>query len=192
MSTNLENLYLTQPVVHRGCDLGSASCVAIMMHGRDRDTDDILQIADRLDLDHIAYLAPAAHENSWYPGKFARGFHYPQIVLAGFSQGACVVSEYSIRHARRYGGIIIFTGGFTGPEGTRWDSGGDFKGTPVFLGCSDIDEWIPERRVHETADVMKKMGADVEIKIYKGMEHIINDDEIIRARRIFQSVLNTA
>lgn len=215
MTTSPDNPHLSQPVATRGCDLESAKCVAIMVHGRYRDTNDILQVADRLDLEQVAYLAPAASGNSWYPNKFmdpvennqpyydyslaiidklvnalkAKGFKSTQILLAGFSQGACLVTEYAVRHATHYGGIVVFTGGLGGPGGTRWEYDGDFQGTPVFLGCSDVDEWIPEHRVHETAEVMKAMGAEVEVVIYKGMEHIINDDEIKKARRIFQSAL---
>lgn len=205
-----------ETVAAGGCDLAAAKCVAIMMHGRDRNTDDILQVADRLNLDHVAYLAPAAPDNSWYPGKFmepleknqpwldqslavidnlvnavkAKGFRETQILLVGFSQGACVVTEYVLRYPGRYGGIIIFTGGFNGPAGVERGFKGGFEGTPVFLGGSDVDEWIPEFRIHETAEIMKAMGAEVEVVIYKDMEHLINDDEIEKARRIFQSALN--
>ena len=120
----------------------------------------------------------------------AKGFTDRQILLVGFSQGACVVTEYVLRHPGRYGGIIIFTGGFNGPAGVKREFKGDFEGTPVFLGGSDVDEWIPEFRIHETAEVMKAMGAEAEVVIYKGMEHIINDNEIEKARRIFQYALN--
>lgn len=213
--TDLNNLHLSQPVATSGCDINSAKCIAIMMHGRDRDTDDILQVARRLNLEGIAYLAPAAHGNSWYPDKFmqpleknqpyldhalatvdklvndvrAKGFKNSQILFLGFSQGASLVSEYVVRHATRYGGVVVFTGGLIGPEGTRWELGGDFQGTPVFLGSSDVDEWVPESRVYETAKVMERMGANVEVKIYKDMEHIINDNEITKARQIFHSAL---
>lgn len=185
-----------------------------MIHGRGRDTDDILGVARRLDLADVACLAPAAFENSWYPNRFmepigknqprlnqalervdtlvddllGRKFTSDRIVLLGFSQGACLVSEYAVRHARRYGAVIAFTGGLIGPAGTQWDFPGDFAGTPVFLGSSDIDEWVPESRVQETAGVMQRMGAAVELKIYKGMEHVVNDDEIDKARRMINTL----
>lgn len=189
-----------------------------MVHGRDRETDDILGIADRLDLPEVAYLAPAAFEGSWYPNRFmeplatnqprldqalecvgtlvaeltAVGIDTRRIVLLGFSQGACVVSEYAVRNARRYGGIIAFTGGVIGPPGTRWDYPGRFDGTPILLGTSDVDEWVPMARVQETARVMRGMGAEVEEIVYPGMDHIVNDDEIARAHNLIKRALNAA
>jgi predicted esterase len=111
-----------------------------------------------------------------------------RVVLAGFSQGACLTAEFAIRHASRFGGVIIFTGGALGPEGTTWAGGGDFGGTPVFLGCSDQDMHVPETRARETADVFRRLGADVTLRIYPGMGHVVNDDEIAFA----QGVLDTA
>lgn len=212
--TGMENLHLSQPVTYRGCDLESAKCIAIMIHGRDRDTDDILQVADRLNLADIAYVAPAAYGNSWYPDKFMEplennqphldhglavidklvndvkgiGFNCRQLLFLGFSQGACLIAEYVLRNPVRYGGVIIFTGGYGGPADQERYFQGKLQGTPVFLGCSNQDEWVPESRVHETAAAMKNLGADVEVMIYEGDEHIINDDEIKKARKIFQSV----
>lgn len=186
-----------------------------MVHGRGRDPEDILGIADRLRLGDVAYLAPAAFENSWYPNRFmepleknqpwldyalerldtlvselaANGFGAGRVVLLGFSQGACLVTEYAVRNARRWGGVVAFTGGLIGPPGSAWKFGGDFAGTPVFLGTSDLDEWVPEPRVRETAKVMAALGADVSLKVYPAMEHVVCEDEIRRARRLFEAAL---
>ncbi|MBI2993513.1 MAG: dienelactone hydrolase family protein [Gammaproteobacteria bacterium] len=191
---------------------------AIMVHGRGRDADDILGIADRLELADVAYLAPTAFEKSWYPNRFmepiernqprldqalervdtlvgdllGRGFDPARIILLGFSQGGCLISEYAVRNTRRYGGVVAFTGGLIGPPGTQWNSKGKFEGTPVFLGTSDIDEWVPEMRVQETARVLRRMGAIVELMIYKGMEHVVNDGEISRARELIRRAGNPA
>ena len=189
-----------------------------MVHGRGRDTDDILSIADRLELPDVAFLAPAAFENSWYPNRFmeslesnqprldqalerlgtlvaqlmGNGVDCERIVLLGFSQGACLVSEYAVRNARRYGGIIALTGGLIGPPGSQWNHPGSFRGTPTFLGTSDVDEWVPVARVQETARVMAGMGAGVELKIYPGLEHLINDDEIAQARKLITRARDAA
>jgi phospholipase/carboxylesterase len=208
------NPHMSQPLASSGCGLESAWLAAIMIHGRGRDTDDILTIAERLDLPDVAYLAPAACENSWYPEGFMapiganqphldyaleridslvmelneKGINTNRIVLLGFSQGACLAAEYAMRNARRYGAVIVFTGGLIGPAGTRWDYPGDFAGTPVFFGSSDIDEWVPETRVHESAQVMRAKGGVVDVMIYSGMGHIVNDDEIARARDILKAI----
>ena len=184
------------------------------MHGRGRDTDDILGLADRVGIEDFSYLAPAAHEGSWYPysflepiekneprlsyalelydeavnGLLEQGIPRRRIVLAGFSQGACLTAEYAVRHADRYGGILLFTGGLIGPPGTRWEYRGSFEGTPVFLGTSDVDEFVPEERVRESAKVFEGMGADVTLRVYAGMDHAVNDDEIAVARNIIRGI----
>jgi len=210
------NPHLSQPVQWRGCAPESARITVIMVHGRGRDTDDILGIVDRLELPDVAFLAATAFENSWYPNRFmdplesnqprldqalervdslaarlmGNGVVCKSIVLLGFSQGACLVSEYAVRHARRYGGIIALTGGLIGPAGSQWDFPGSFHGTPVFLGTSDADEWVPVARVQETGHVMAGMGADVELKIYPGLEHIVNDDEVAQARKLIRRTMD--
>ena len=101
-----------------------------------------------------------------------------RIVLLGFSQGACLTLEWAARNARRYGGVVGLSGGLIGPDGTPRDYPSDFDGTPVFLGCSDIDPHIPMRRVVETGEVLKGMGADVTVRFYPGMGHLVSGEEL--------------
>jgi predicted esterase len=212
----MSNPHKGQPVATSGRPLEESRGAAVMMHGRGRDTDDILGVAERVDEETFAYVAPAAEGNSWYPYSFMeptqeneprlsyalevlddtvnglaeRGIPKREIVLAGFSQGACLVAEYAARHAERWGGILIFTGGLIGPPGMRWDYEGYFDGTPVFLGTSDVDEFVPEERVRESANVFEKMGANVTLRVYSGMGHIVNDDEVAAAREILEGVVS--
>jgi predicted esterase len=164
----------------------------------------MLALADVLAQSDTAYLAPQAAGHSWYPCPFtaplgrnepwlssalrlidsllerlgAAGFGPERVTLLGFSQGACLGLEYAARHARRYAGVIGLSGGLIGPEGTPRDYPGSLAGTPVFLGCSDIDPHIPLARVHETTEVLRRLGADVTERVYPGMGHLINEDEI--------------
>jgi len=173
-----------------------------------------VSIADRIGNDSFTYLAPAARDNTWYPYSFmapleqnepflssaltvydalihdllAKGFSRRQMVLLGFSQGACLTAEYAVRHADRYGGIVLFTGGLIGPPGTSWPYPGSFQNTPIFLGTSDIDSFVPLERVQESATVFRQMGAEVTERVYPGMDHLVNDDEIAFARAILQKV----
>ena len=111
-------------------------------------------------------------------------------MLLGFSQGACLASEFAVRHPARYGGVIAFSGGLIGPPGTVWDEkAGLFEGTPVFLGCSDVDPHIPLRRVEESTSVFQRMGARVTQRIYPAMGHLVNDDEMASARALMDTVL---
>ena len=212
------NPHLRQPVVYTGEPLADARAAAILVHGRERDTDDILGLSARLALDGFAWIAPAAADHSWYPQRFmapleenqpgldhaleridtlveeliARGFDTPRIALIGFSQGACLVTEYAIRHARRYGAVIGLTGGLIGPPGTRWEFGGDMQGTPVLLATSDVDEWVPVSRVQESAAVFRARGASVQVHVYPGMDHIVNDDEVAETRRLLEPLAHPA
>src|SRR5204862_4812927 len=111
-----------------------------------------------------------------------------QIVLLGFSQGACLTAEFSIRHASRFGALAILSGGAIGPPGTIWEFEGRFDGTPVFLGCSDHDAHVPESRVRETADVFSRMGANVIEEIYPGMDHTVSADEIACVQSMIDAI----
>jgi predicted esterase len=212
----MSNVHNGQPVATRGKPLEESRGVVVMMHGRERDTEDILSIADRIGEESFTYLAPAAKDNTWYPNSFmepieknepylsyaleicdeivkklvAERIPKHQIVLAGFSQGACLAAEYAVRHADRYGGFLLFTGGLIGPPGTRWEYGGSFEGTPVFLGTSDVDEFVAVERVRESAKVFERMDAEVTLRVYPGMDHIVNDDEVAVARQILQKVVS--
>ncbi len=203
-----------QPLVTRGRPLGEGAAAMILVHGRGATPDNILELADALPHPDFTYLAPAASGNTWYPYSFMAdipsnepgissglavldslvervmeaGVPARRIVLAGFSQGACLMSEFAVRRARRYGGILAFSGGLIGPPGTVWSQEGDFDGTPAFFGCSDVDAHVPRSRVDESARVLAGMGANVEKRIYPGMGHLINEDEIAFARSVVEAV----
>jgi predicted esterase len=204
-----------QPIIRAGVALPESRAVMIMVHGRDSAPRNILDLVPRLDRDHVTYLAPAAARHSWYPYSFmsdtatnepglssalfvldhlvqdlvAKGVAKDRIMLLGFSQGACLTAEFAVRHADRFGGILIYSGGLIGPPGTTWNESGSFGGTPVFLGCSDVDAHIPKARVEESAAVFARMGAAVTARIYPGMGHLVNDDEIAFGRTIMDDVL---
>jgi predicted esterase len=193
-----------QPILHGGAAIADARLAAILIHGRGASAEDILSLAQELSAGDVAYLAPQAAGNTWYPYSFlapmaqnepglssalgviaailasleAQGIPANRVVLMGFSQGACLASEFAARHARRYAGIAALSGGLIGPPGTARDYAGTFDGTPVFMGCSDVDPHIPLERVRESADVFRRMGAAVDERIYRGMGHTVSRDEI--------------
>ena len=204
-----------QPLVHVGQPLSSARGAVIMIHGRNAAPANILSLVPLLDRPEFAFLAPAAAEGTWYPYSFlaerdrnepglssalamlervvndtvSGGVPKERIVLLGFSQGACLTAEFAAGHADRYGGVMVFTGGLIGPPGTTWPYPGTFKGTPVFLGSSDVDAHVPRARVAESREVFERMGASVTERIYPGMGHLVNDDEIEFARGVMDSIL---
>jgi predicted esterase len=107
-----------------------------------------------------------------------QGVSPDRVVLMGFSQGACLSLEFAARHARRFAAVIGLSGGLIGPPGTPRNYDGTMDGTPVFLGCSDIDPHIPLERVHDTATVFRRLGAAVDERIYPRMGHTVNRDEL--------------
>jgi len=193
-----------QPVLRHGTPITDARLVAIMIHGRGASAEDILGLAREFRAAGIAYLAPQAAGRTWYPQSFLspiaqnepgissglgviaglieeiarQGVFVERVALMGFSQGACLALEFAARHAKRYAAVAGFSGGLIGPPGTPRDYGGSFDGTPVFLGCSDVDAHIPIERVHESAEVFRRMGASVDERIYPRMGHTINRDEV--------------
>jgi predicted esterase len=202
-----------QPVVDVGAPLGTAP-VAIMVHGRNAGPANILDLVPRLARPHLTYVAPAARDRTWYPYSFmaeivsnepglssglavlgalveraeASGVPRARVVLLGFSQGACLAAEFAARHPGRYGGVILFSGGVIGPPGTTWDDRGRFDGTPIFLGCSDRDSHVPESRVRESAELFSRMGAEVTMRIYPAMGHLVSDDEIGAAQEVLDAI----
>ena len=186
-----------------------------MVHGRGAGPENILDLVPRLDRSGVTYLAPAAADRTWYPYSFMSdvaknepyltsalsvlaslvdaveeaGIQRDRIVMLGFSQGACLTTEFAIRNPSRSGGVIAFSGGAIGPPGTTWNESGRFDGTPIFFGCSDMDAHVPEARVNESAALCSRMGADVTRRIYPGMGHLVNDDEIEQARQILDRLI---
>ena len=76
------------------------------------------------------------------------------------------------------------SGGLIGPDGTPRDYPGNLQGTPAFVGCSDVDPHIRKDRVVEAAEVYKRLGADVTVKLYPQMGHTVNEDELQAVRQI--------
>jgi predicted esterase len=176
----------------------------LMVHGRGARAEDILSLANQFDFPEFAYLAPQAADNTWYPNRFLNpisenepwltsalafvgdvlaqivqaGIPSERIILLGFSQGACLTLEFAARNAQRFGGMVGLSGALIGPEDTPRDYLGSLAGTPVFLGCSDVDFHVPKERVSQTAAVMRKLGGDITERLYPNMDHTINQDEI--------------
>ena len=197
-----------QPVRGAGAPVAGAAVAMILLHGRGASAEDILSLAEHFAADDVAYLAPQAAGHSWYPFSFmapaernepylssalglvdaivktveAEGVAAERIVLLGFSQGACLAAEYAARHARRYGGLVALTGGLIGAELRNENYRGDFAGTPALIACSDVDPHIPLTRVRETTSVLKALGAAVDERIYPGLGHTVNADEMARVR----------
>lgn len=199
-----------------GIPLLQASRVLVMLHGRGSSAEDILGLADHLQVGNFSLLAVGADNHSWYPYSFLAPreqnepwlsaslarvhgvvegllrLHYAleQLYFLGFSQGACLMLEYMARHGARYGGAIAFTGGLIGERVDKTIYQGNFKDTPVFIGTSDPDMHVPVERVRESEAVLKEMGCELMVKVYPGMGHTISQDEIRSAERHVLGIAN--
>ena len=205
-----------QELLTAGKPLNEARAALILIHGRGASAYDILELGHYLAPSEMAQLAPQAANSSWYPYSFLSplaqnepdlssalavitdlvaqveeaGIPAEKIIIGGFSQGACLVSEFAARNARRYGGLLIFSGGLIGPAITTDTYTGSLAGTPIFAGCSNVDFHIPLQRVEETGAVLAELGGAVTKKIYPNMGHTINQDEIDEARKIVGRVVS--
>jgi predicted esterase len=204
-----------QPVYAGGTEVDAAFAAMILLHGRGATAEDILSLSTSLAYPGLTFLAPQAEDYTWYPNRFiaplaqnepylssalarideivkqieTRGIPTERIFLGGFSQGACLACEYVIRHPRRYGGLLIFSGGYIGPLDEPREPEGDLNGTPVFLGCSDPDPHIPLQRVRETSALLRAMHAQVTEQIYPDLGHMMNKHEIDMAKSLVKESL---
>ena len=211
----MEHVHENQPVLHAGLPLAKAKATMIAIHGRGASAESILQLPLSLNVDGFGYLAPQARGSSWYPQSFLApieqnepglssalntldalvgkvqnaGVPTEKLILLGFSQGACLVTEFVARNPRRFGGVVALSGGLIGPPGTPREYPGELKQTPVFLGCSDVDFHIPLERVRESTRTLSTLGGRVDERIYPGMGHTVNDDELAVVRQMMQDVI---
>ncbi|WP_339649391.1 dienelactone hydrolase family protein [uncultured Salegentibacter sp.] len=187
-----------------GKELREAEKVLVLMHGRGGSAKEFLSLANQLNTQDFAVLAPQATDFTWYPNSFLApvaqnepeyssalevleellediketGIEAENIYFAGFSQGACLTLEFVTRNAQRFGGVAAFTGGLIGDKIYTENYSGDFNGTPIFIGTGDPDPHVPVERVEDSAEILREMNANVEVKIYKNRPHTISEDEL--------------
>lgn len=206
-----------RPVRETGRPVAKADAAMILIHGRGATAESILGLADELGRPDFVHLAPQAAGHSWYPYRFIaplaanepglssglavidglfhrldeQGIPPERTLLLGFSQGACLSLEYVARNPRRYGGVAALTGGLLGPLDEPLEQEGSLQGTPIFLGSSDPDPHIPTDRVRESAEVLEGMGAEIDLRLYPGMGHAVNREELSAVRRLMARIVET-
>lgn len=198
-----------------GDPLEQTHVAMILLHERGATADSMLELAAQWNQPDFTYLAPQAAGNSWYPNSFLAplasnepflssalalledvleritqaGIPPERTMLCGFSQGGCLALEFAARNARRYGGVVVLSGGLMGPDDTPRNYAGSLAGTPVFLGCGDNDPYIPRKRVRLSDEVLRRLGGEVTMRLYRGMGHTINQDEVETVRQMMGSLL---
>jgi predicted esterase len=205
-----------QQVLRGGAPVAGARAALLLLHGRGAAAEDIFGLGEELadGLGAVALIAPQAAGDSWYPQRFlapleqnepeltsalgviaglvaelgAAGLGPEKIILAGFSQGACLSIEFALRNPRRYGALVGLSGALIGPPGTPRSPKGSLSGTPAYLGCSDRDAHIPLASVEESAAVLTRCGAKVTKSIFPGMGHTVNAEELSKGRELVRAV----
>jgi phospholipase/carboxylesterase len=197
-----------EPVLTLGAKLTEAAAAVILLHGRGASAEDILGLTTGMYDERFAYLALQAAGNAWYPYSFmapieknepwlssalakvativhqaeAAGVSRDRIFVCGFSQGACLSSEFVARNPARYGGLIAFTGGLIGPPNANLHHEGNLEGMPALFSSGDPDPHVPWSRVLESAEQYTAMGAHVKTQRYPGRPHTVLPQEIKSAR----------
>jgi predicted esterase len=198
------DVHRDQPVLVGGAPPAEAAGALVLLHGRGGSAQEMLALARELDRPRIACYVPEAAGRTWYPYSMLEqleknqshlnsalrllqsvmgrmegaGMASERVALFGFSQGACLALEFAVRNPRRYGAVVGLSGGLLGPEGTPRVYAGSFDGTPVFLGSGDVDPNVPKRRVDQTAAVLERLGARVTKRIFPGLAHAMNAEEL--------------
>lgn len=202
-----------QPVLHEGTPVDDAEAAVVLLHGRGATADSILGFREAFGGENVAYLAPEARGREWFPWSFTApvkdnqpkmgsalrlvndlyeylreaGVPSERLGFVGFSQGACIAAEFVARNPREYGGVGVLSGGVVGHDVGFDDYDGSLEGTPVFVGCGDEDDQVPVERVHRTVGVFESLNGDVTERVYEGMDHTVNADEVEEVARIISS-----
>ncbi|HEX5284373.1 MAG TPA: alpha/beta hydrolase [Bryocella sp.] len=203
-------LHSDQPVLHAGTPLAEARGAVVLLHGRGGSAEDIMSLAQPLCREGLAYFAPQAAGHTWYPNSFlapheanepwlssalkkvdsvvaeieAAGIPRDRIVIAGFSQGACLATEFVASNPARYAGLIAFTGGLIGPPDADLHHEGSVAGTPALFLSGDPDPHVPWQRVQASAAELERMGAVITARRYPGRSHTITPEEVELARTL--------
>ena len=209
------SIHASRPILETGQPLDSARAAMIMIHGRGGGASSIMPLLTYVNHPDFAYLVPQAQDDTWYPQRFivprsanepylsaalqrigetlaqleAAGIPAEKTILLGFSQGACLALEYAARNPQRYGGVVALSGGLIGSDEELSGYVAGLAETPVFLGCSDVDSHIPLARVHKSGELLRVQGAIVTERIYPGMGHTINTDEIDHVTRMMAALV---
>ena len=203
-----------QPVLETGQLLEQATAAMVLLHGRGASAADIMTVGEAVEQPGFAYLAPQAAGGAWYPNPFTAPLESnepwlssaletverllerveerlpaSQVIVLGFSQGACLALEFAARHARRYGGVVGLSGALIGPDDAPRDYPGSLAGTPVLLGCSDADPYVSAGLVRESGEILRRLGGEVDVRIYPDLGHEVNDDEIDEVREMMSALV---
>jgi phospholipase/carboxylesterase len=197
------HLHDSASTLRLGARLAKARDAVVLVHGRGSSAAAIAGLAEIFPGDETAFLVPEATGNTWYPERFfvppaqnepwlssalgvidclvdeaiAAGIPPERIGLAGFSQGACLVLEYALRHPRRHAFVAGLSGALIGPTETPRPAV-DLGRTPVLLACAERDAHIPLEHVEHSAAVFASCNADLTKLLFAGSAHTVFPESV--------------
>lgn len=212
MFNNDTNPHGNVRVAVQGAPLNRAKKVIILMHGRGATAQSMFSLGELFADTNTTLIAPQASDNTWFPYSFManellnqpyldsalnmlddivkrlmnQGFGESQLILIGFSQGACLSLEFAARSAYALKLVAGLSGGLIGEQLNIERYASDLSHQTIFLGCSDVDFHILVERVHETASIFEERGAKVDKRIYAQMGHVVNDDEVTAIQKLLR------
>lgn len=215
---NNDDPHAAQPLLFAGTPLAKATGALLLLHGRGASAEDILGLGEAIAPPGVALAAPQAADHTWYPYSFlaprrenepyltsalariqaavaefeAVGIPAHRIALCGFSQGACLATEFVARHPRRYAALVAFTGGLIGPPGAPLAVDGPLSGLPVLFSSGDPDPHVPWARVEQSAELLREAGAEVTMRRYPGRPHTVLQEEAEAARTLLVNLGSAA
>lgn len=194
----------------RGAPIAPGRLAVILLHGRDQDPDWMYDhVVARMPALSVTWAAPAAPGRAWYAGRVHDPLESTRAereragaavdalaatlpgpaVLAGFSQGACLVADHLLRRPRRWAGAVIWTGAAFGPPGTRPPPpGASLDGLPVLVSNGDDDAWVPWSATASLAATLRSRGAEVTLMQEVGRGHEVTDREVAAAADLLRRV----
>lgn len=106
-----------------------------------------------------------------------RGIPSQQIVLAGFSQGGAIALHTGARYPERLAGIMALSTYLPLAEVFQSEAHPANQTVPIFMAHGTEDPIIPIERGQQSADLLKRAGADVQWRTYE-MGHSVSIEEI--------------
>ena len=209
-----QQIHQTQPVLTAGARLEEAEAAVILLHGRGASAQSMLELAAHFPKEGIAYVIPQAANSTWYPNSGfspfevnepylssamatihdllaqieAAGIPASKTILGGFSQGACLASEFVAQNATRYGGLLVFSGALMGPLDMPRAYQGSLSETPVFIGGVNQDSWVTETQLRHAAQTLEALGGQVTLQVLNGRDHTIRQSEVEQAATIIRQL----
>lgn len=221
-STSPTSLHAGQPMLHAGAPLDQAKALVILVHGRGASADDIIGLANHLKPegdagDAVAWVAPQAAGNVWYPYRFtepialnqealdsaievvdgiidqavAAGIPAERVMVAGFSQGGCLALEYAWRGKHRIGAAAALSGGLVGKLDTDSRPAADLRGMPIFVGMGSADQIVPLSQIEQSVSILREAGADVNYQLYPRLGHSIVREETDIVREMVANLVDS-